>query len=78
MNEKEFFEKYKFNMHIRKPHPVYEDEMKFDGLEAEYVSRLERDAEHYQSLIRNQKQEIDRLSMLAVYRLEDELKKKKA
>lgn len=43
---KAFFEKFKFRLSSSRKHPKWTDEtISFEGLEADYVSNLERDVE---------------------------------
>jgi hypothetical protein len=49
-NHDEFFKKYGFTKSSSQPHPVYKDTMTFEGLEADYVFRLEQERDHYKEL----------------------------
>ena len=74
-NTDEFFEKYGFQITTSKKHPVYDDMMTFTGLEADYVSSLERDVDHYKRMLMDVMANNERLISRESYRLHDELKK---
>jgi len=73
----EFFNKYGFKLSSSKSHPIHQDMMHFDGLEADYVSFLEREMEHYKSAYLREVEMNQRLQMREYYRLNDEIKKLK-
>jgi hypothetical protein len=76
-NSEEFFKKYGFTLSIKKSHPVYEDAMHFTGLEADYVSSLERENERLRELFEGVMANNERLISRESYRLHDEIKKLK-
>lgn len=73
---KAFFEKYGFTRTVTILHPIYKDEMHFEGLEAEYVNRLEMKISDLQDHLQRMWQKVDHLTSLEQYRLRDEIKKK--
>lgn len=73
----EFFEKYKFQMSSSQPHPIYKDTMHFEGLEAEYVGRIERDLDHYKKMCSELIMRNENYAAREQYRLRDELEKEK-
>ena len=73
-----FFEKYRFSATSLKKHPIYGDMMEFKGLEADYVSRLESDVEHYKKLSAQLMNNNESLISRESYRLRDEITKLKA
>jgi hypothetical protein len=76
-NSEEFFNKYGFTLSITKKHPKYEDQMSFEGLEADYVSWLERELNHYKEVCDQVMASNERLLTRESYRLHDEIKKLK-
>lgn len=76
-DSEEFFNKYGFRLTLNQKHPIYQDEMEFKGLEANYVSRLESDIEHYKRALCDSLANNERLMSREHYRLHDEIEKLK-
>jgi len=68
-----FFKKYGFTQSLSMPHPIYNDTMYFDGLEAEYVGRLEREIEHLKKCYAEVLASNHRLQIQDHYRMHDEI-----
>lgn len=77
-NPELFFDKYGFRQTSERPHPIYKDMMHFEGLEAEYVSRLESEIEYYKKAFVDVMQNNERLLSREHWRLRDEIKKLEA
>ena len=54
-----FFEKYGFTMSMTKDHPTHKALMSFEGLEADYVSRLEREVSDLHKFITQLHEKMD-------------------
>jgi hypothetical protein len=76
-NKDAFFKKYGFTRHTEMPHPIYKDIMTFEGLEAEYVGRLEIELDHYKRALSDALMNNERLMTREYYRLKDEIEKLK-
>lgn len=74
---KAFFDKYGFTLTITENHPTFKDEMFFEGLEANYVSRLESELEHYKRCLMDSLSNNERLMSREFFRMKDELEKLK-
>lgn len=60
-NPEEFFEKYGFRLDMTINHPDFNEPMHFDGLEANYVNRLEREIKELRKFIDIQNGKLDYL-----------------
>lgn len=69
-----FLEKYGFTLNYSLPHPVFKDQMNFEGLEADYVKHLQREVEHYKNCFFETSSNNERLLSMERYRLNDEVK----
>lgn len=59
-NPDEFFKKFGFNLTTTKKHHEFADEqIKFTGLEASYVAKLEHEVEHLHKYIRELRDRLD-------------------
>lgn len=77
-DSEEFFQKFGFKLTTSMPHPIFKNEIiEFKGLEANYVSKLESDLEHYRKAYSEVLQTNQRLHTREHYRLEDEIKRLK-
>lgn len=76
-DSKAFFEKYGFTQTSSMPHPEFKDEMCFEGLESEYVSRLESQIRTLETYIGLQNQKIDFLMTKEFYKWEQDKKDSK-
>lgn len=65
---KTFFDKYQFTMTIEKPHPTHKDQMRFEGLEADYVSRLEQQVRDLEKYVGIQNDKIDFLMSQEIHK----------
>jgi hypothetical protein len=74
-NSEEFFKKYGFTKTSSMPHPDFKDIMSFEGLEADYVSRLEREIDQLQKFILHQQEKMDWLRDREFYKFTDKIKK---
>lgn len=72
---KAFFEKYKFTLTYSLPHPTHKDMMEFDGLEANYVSGLEREVKHLKNYIELLQGKIEYLMSQDYYLYKEKLKR---
>lgn len=70
-----FFKKYGFTANLSMPHPIYKDRIFFEGLEANYVSSLQNELEHFKRCFRDSIANNEMLLSRESWRLRDELKK---
>jgi len=76
-DSKAFYEKYGFTQSTSMKHPIYDGTMHFEGLESDYVGRLEREVEHLKKCYAEVLASNHRLQTHEHYRLHDEIKKLK-
>lgn len=76
LSNKECFEKHKFSLSMDMPHPIYKDTMYFEGLCADYVSRLERENEFLKQAYERLREKLDWMTTQEMYRLKDQLKER--
>jgi hypothetical protein len=77
-NSDAFYEKYGFTLTMTQKHPVFGDWMEFTGLEANYVSYLEREVEHLKKCFLESVRNNESYLARERYRLEDAIKKSQA
>ena len=73
-NPEEFFKKYGFRKNSSMPHPIHKDTMHFEGLEADYVNRLESELEYWKEAYQRLLQKQEWMTTQEMYRLKDVLK----
>ncbi len=72
----ECWERFQFRLSTSKPHPIHKETMYFDGLEAEYLGRIERELEFFKEAYERLRQKLDWMTTQEMYRLRDALKEK--
>lgn len=65
---KAFFNKYGFTSTMTMKHPTFNDEMKFEGLESEYVGRLQQRIRELEKYIGIQNDKIDFLMTKDIFK----------
>lgn len=74
-NPDEFFKKFKFTLSTSRKHHVFKDEtISFEGLEASYVSHVERELEFMKDAYQRLVQKLDWMTTQEMYRLRDKAK----
>lgn len=77
LTNEECWEKFQFKLSLQIPHPIYKEDMFFDGLEANYVSLLEQEIKNLKDAYERLNQKYDWMTTQEMYRLRDEIKKEK-
>lgn len=73
-NPDEFFKKFGFTRSSSRKHPVFKEEtIRFEGLEAEYVGRIESELDYMKEAYQRLVQKLDWMTTQEMYRLRDKV-----